>query len=267
MRKPHENAGIAAPRNPGLCFGASPSENWSKPMKTCLSTLVCLLLAGCSRQSDSAKYDKFFRDWLTQHGEQEVVVDEGGVGIAASPTRLKTSTYESNKHDGGGYTVELEFKTQLPGGREIIDYVAGMGDTEEQAAQDAMLNFTLSTFHVVYKAFMNPDDPHQSIQEVSIAGQKRQMLSGDLFLRGSEGSGSIDLEAMRPQIQAAIVALPLSDGPHWIKVVYGQNAGERIIVAATFDNQDQVALTETIGKLSWPKSDGFYMAKQFIVIK
>jgi uncharacterized protein DUF6348 len=235
-------------------------------MRTCLFLLACLFSAGCSRHADSAKHDNFFRDWLTKHGEKEVVVDGDGVGIAASPTRLKTSVYETNKHDSG-YSVEMEFKISLPGGGEIVDYVAGMGETEEQATADAMANFTLSTFHVVYKAFMNSADPHQRVREVTIAGQRREMISGDLFLRGSEGSQPIDLEPLRPQIQAAVVALPLSTGRHWIKIVYGQNAGEPITVAATLDNQDEHALTDAIGKLPWPKSDGFYMAKQFIVIK
>ena len=235
-------------------------------MRTCLLWLACLTVAGCSGRVDSAKHNQFFRDWLTKHGEKEVVVDADGVGIAASPTRLKTSVYGTNKHDSG-CSVELEFKIRLPGGEEIIEYVAGMGQTEEQAIEDALANFTASTFHVVYKAFMNPADPHQRSFKATVGNKQRDVLPGELYLQGTQESQGLDFESLRPQIAAAIEALPLTDGPHWIKIVYGQNAGQPITVAATLDNQDAQELTEAIGKLPWPKSDGFYMVKHFIVIK
>lgn len=236
-------------------------------MRTCLFLIACISLSGCSRQAASAKYDTFFREWLTRHGEKEVVVDADGVGVATNPIRLKTSVYDSKKHDDGGYTVELEFKIRLPGGEEIVEYVAGGGQTEEKATQEALANFTISTFHVVYKAFVNPNDPHQAVFNATIDGTTREVLPGDLYLQGTEESQAIDFKPLRPQIAAAIEELPLSAGPHWIKIVYGHNAGEPILVAATLDNHDSQPLTDAIGKLNWPKSDGYYMAKQFIVVK
>ena len=64
-----------------------------------------------------------------------------------------------------------------------------------------------------------------------------------------------------------MAGLSLSDQPHWIKIVYGQNEKVPTIVAVTLDNNDESTLTEKIKQLDWPKHDGFYMVKQFIVIQ
>lgn len=236
-------------------------------MRTCLGILIIAVAAGCAKDPAESTTEPFFVDWLEAHGETDVVVDKQGVGIADNPTRLKASLYGSDRGDDGGYLVETEFRIRLPSGGEIVEYVAGGGETEEQAVHDCLANFTLTTFHVVYKGFINPSDPHQTVEQVDIAGQTREMILGDIYMRGSESAEPIDLNAMRPQIQGAIAALPLSKEPHWIKIVYGQANGQAGVVSATLDNEEHQALTSAIRGLNWPQQDGFFMVKQFIVVK
>lgn len=121
-----------------------------------------------------------------------------------------------------------------------------MGKTEDEAENDALINFTLTTFHVVYKSFMNPANPHQAIETVSIRGRVCQMAMGDLLMRGGNSDHPIDLNSMRPQIRDAITALPLSDGPHWIKIVYGQKNGQSPFVSATLDNAEHESSIITV---------------------
>jgi len=232
-----------------------------------LTTLAVLLvvLAGCGPSATQKKLEQYFVDWLKDHGEKQVVVDSGGVGLAGNATRLKASIYGSKRHDGG-HSVETEFRVKLPGGGEIVEFVAGMGDTHEAAIDDSLVNFTLSTYHVVYKCFLNDADPHQPLKKLTIGGVERDVAFGDLFVRGSAGEKH-NLGELQPAIEQAIAGLSLGDGPHWIKIVYGQANGEVIVVAATLDNGDENALTETVRQMNWPKSETFYMAKQFIVIK
>lgn len=84
-----------------------------------------------------------------------------GVGVGNNATRLRASLYGS-KPSNKGCVVEMEFTIKLPDNRSITEFVAGIGDSEAQAISDAQLNFMLTTFHVVYKGFINDADPHMT---------------------------------------------------------------------------------------------------------
>jgi hypothetical protein len=239
-----------------------------------LVVVALVLVVGCREQSSTParaprrpELDNFFSEWLNAHGHTDVVIDDGGVGIAGNDTRLQASIYGSNRHDNGSYVVEVEFTIRLPARGDITEFVAGMGDTEAKAINDALVNFTLTTFHVVYKGFINSEDPHMTATTVTINGAEREVIAGDIMLRGGLQEGKLDLEPLRPEILDALKQTALSPQPHWAKVVYSQQAGKPMTVAVTLDNNDEVKLTEAIKRLSWPRIDGFYMAKQFIVVK
>lgn len=237
-------------------------------MRFAMLLVSLVAVGGCAPSSPKAdaKLETFFVEWLKGHGETKIVTDARGVGLEGNPARLRASIYGSEKQKDGGYVVETEFRMTLPNGAEIIEFVAGMGESEEAAVNDSMVNFTLSTFHVVYKAFLNPDDPHQTIKELTIGGKSRQAAFGNMFIRGEQGANK-DLDAMQASIEKVLSELALSDDPHWIKIVYGQHKNAPTIVAVTLDNNDEVKLTEQVKQLDWPKQDGFYMVKQFVVIK
>ncbi len=253
---------------------------------TCMKHALIIglaLAAGCGRESSptgataanvpesrSARrpdMDDFFVKWLRDHGHADVVVDADGVGVGDNTTRLQAGLYDSKQYDNGGFVIEVEFTIRLPSGREITEFVAGMGDTEKQAIDDALLNFTLTTFHVVYKGFINAADPHMTMTTVAINGVSREVITGDILMRGTAESQNIDLNAMRAEIRGVLKNLPLTPGPHWIKIVYSQNNGEPLTVAVSLDNADHPDMTEAVKGLKWPLREGFYMAKQFIVIK
>lgn len=235
----------------------------------CYPIVLALLITGCDRQSavntaTNTKLHEFFVKWLEGHHEKQIVTDAQGVGIAGNPTRLKAQLYGSKKHENGTYIVEVECKISIPPHGEITEYIAGMGDTEEKAVNDALLNFTLTTFHVVYKSFMNKDDPHQEVEKITIAGKAREMIMGDMMTRGNNPP---DLSGMRPKIKAEIAKLPLSHQPHWIKLVYSQINGKPETVAVLLDDKDHAGLTSAIKTMDWPKAENVIIVKQFIVIK
>ena len=155
----------------------------------------------------------------------------------------------------------------MPDKREIVDFVAGSGDTPEKAVADAKMNFALSTFHVVYRGFLNPSDPHSYEEKVNIDGHPRIVIMGDTLERGETTNNMPDMLPMRAKIREALTSLPLSPRPHWIKIVYANNKSKTMLCAVTVDNEDSPALQEAINKLPWPSQEKFYMAKQFILVK
>lgn len=251
-------------------------------MKPILLILILTLVAGCDKgpsredvpvepaaaapSARNTDMDEYFVKWLKDHKHADVVVDAGGVGIAGNGTRMRAGLHTSNQDDQG-VVVEVEFTVALPSGRKITEFVAGIGDNEQAAIADAFLNFTLTTVHVVYKGFVNPDDKHVQAKALAINSVDREVIAGDLYLRGNSPGEKVDLNALRPDILATLQNLPLSPDPHWIKLVYMQQDGQPVTVTVTLDNKDSPQLTRAITGISWPRVDGFYMVKQFILIQ
>jgi hypothetical protein len=210
--------------------------------------------------------DEYFVKWLKDHKHTDVVVDAVGVGIANNATRLRAGLHGSNEHQQG-VVVEVEFTIVLPSGRTITEFVAGLGDTEQAAINDAFVNFTLTTVHVVYKGFINADDVHMESKMMPVNGRDREVIAGDLYLRGNVASDKVDLNALRPEILSILQNLPLSPEPHWIKLVFMQQDSKPVTVAVTLDNEDSPELTRAIQGLNWPLVEGFYMVKQFLLVR
>lgn len=232
--------------------------------------LLALALMSCQGQATitptvtrtATDLEQFFVRWLEGHGEKQIVTDNRGVGLSGNDVRLSIRIYDTKKQNDG-VLCEVEFKITFLGDKEIVEYVAGIGKDEQSAINDAQLNFMLTTFHVVYKSFMNSADPLQTVEPVELANGKREMIMGDILTRGDQ----VDLKGMREKIKAAVAKLKLSPGPHWIKIVYSRINNEPKTVAVMVDNQDELKLTQDIKELTWPDSASFYMCKQFIVIK
>lgn len=207
---------------------------------------------------------EFFATWLSDHGETQIVNDETGVGVEGSPTRLWAFLYGSNG-DQNGFSAETEFRVVLPDGREIVEFVAGSGDTEDDAIQMSFANFAMSTFHVVYSCFMNPSDTHMSHENVKIGGSDRVLTTGGIFAMGGEDLP--DFAAVSDQIRDELCKMDLPEGTHWLKVVYGRHQHGVIVEAVTLDNEDFDAMTSRLKTLDWPATDNFYLAKQFLVVR
>jgi hypothetical protein len=248
-------------------------------MRWYLLSLAIALAAGCAKEPAGVRapgstagqrqrdMDDFFVKWFKAHGHDDVVQDDKGVGIAGNETRLRAALYGSDQNDRGRFVTEVEFNVELPSGRRILEFVAGSGDTQQQAINEGLVNFTLTTFHVVYKGFINPDDPHLKVTTVEINGAGREVIAGDILMQGSASEKQINLNVMRDEIQGALKSISLTPEPHWIKIVYSQRDGNPMLVAVTMDNVDQAEMTEAVKRLNWPRADGAYMAKQFIVVK
>jgi hypothetical protein len=228
--------------------------------------LVLAVWSGCSRTATTPKSNEFFATWLQGHGASNVVVDAAGVGLTGNPTRLRYSLYGTTP-SSNRLTAELEFRVRLPDGREMVEFVAGSGDSLEKAEEDAKVNFIATTFHVVYRSFLNPNDPHQTEEQVTIKGRPRTLVLGDTLARSQTTNSSPDMFPLRDQFRKILAPLPLSEETHWIKIVYANHHSRVMLCAVTLDNQDSPELTEAVKALPWPSHEEFYMAKQFIVVK
>jgi hypothetical protein len=223
-------------------------------------------VSGPTAAAAPARLTTFFVDWLKTHGEKSIVTGKDGVGVAGNATRIRASIYGSDRR-GAGYLVETEFNIHLPSGVDITEFVAGVGETEDKALDDTLVNFALTTFHPIYKCYINPADPHQPLDRISQpGGGAREIAMGDLLTRGGDGSKK-DFGPVRKGVKAAVAAVKLPDGPHWIKIVYGRAKDTSANVSVTLDNSENPELMSAVKELTWPPAGAGYIAKQFILVK
>ena len=186
-------------------------------------------------------------DWLEEHGEKEVVEDENGIGVAGNTTRLKASLYAVNPHPSGS-SVEVEYRVLLPDGNVVVEFVAGLGEDPEKAKKHAMANFILTTFHPLYRTFINELDPHQELEVMDMAESKREACFGNLMFMGSAELTQEEMDDSALQIRDMVTRHPPGKGIHWFKVIYAQQDGQPATYAVTMNNAD----SEFLKRLSIP---------------
>lgn len=204
---------------------------------------------------------EFFAEWLTGHGEQQVVSDETGVGLKGQKTRLWAFNYGAT----GENSVELEFRIVLPDGREIVEFLGGFGPTEQDAINLTFGNFILSTFHVVYSCMMNEDDPHLTHEPIDVSGHPFLLTTAGFVTMG-DGKNANLVDA-NESLRQSIRNVNLSDQLHWGKVVYTRDKDQVLAAAFTLDNENAPVSPAELATWNWPSTESFYMTKQFFILR
>lgn len=248
-------------------------------MKTTLLAITsALLLASCSQSGTtetetttenkasnkaSAAVADFYVAWLEEHDVKNIKRSGNEVLLPDSHVKLEGSIQPNR--EGEVTTVELEAKITLPDGREIVDYPAGIGKDEASASGDALANFTLTTFHPLFAAFVDPKDPHTDKQKWKVGSEERTVYVGEPGLRGKVLPAT--KKWLIEKFQSSFAEKKLDDKAHWSKLVIAEADGKIVEFEITVDNEGDKAMQEAMMKDSNPPGqDDFYMVKQFIVI-
>lgn len=226
--------------------------------------------------------NSYFTDLLKGHKIENIEESDTGiflpncnVGLEGQVTQIRPLS------ESGNLAAELEVKVTLPDRRVVSEVLAGAGDTtnETDAVKSALQNFTMTTFHPIYAAFIDEKDPHVQRMKWTINGKEREVILGDSLetvykkeLADTTARESHDTSAAQAwweeRFKQAVCARKLDDQDHWAKFFIAENDGKVAQVAATLDNSPDPEMTKFFEQLDHPKGAGsMYTIKQFVVVR
>ncbi len=207
------------------------------------------------------------------------------------PTSLKQqiakmlSTHEIPLHEEGEWVIpyaelpairatwfageksgRLDVEVLLPDNRVIDECFAGMGGQLE-GVNDALRNFSVSSFPVLLAAFWKINDPEQvTTQEWIIGGKPYIAYVGNFGTRGSvEASVSIP-EGLLDAIRNAVLNDNSAAGTQWYRSFFC-NIAEEFSFEALASNEPWESGVSALKNLAWEKSAGYYSVRNFLVLR
>jgi hypothetical protein len=129
----------------------------------------------------------------------------------------------------GTVQVQLDFAIDTPrmAGVPFLDSVAGVGDSQELAVQNAFEKFVRGSFHVIMEALTEHrcESEHVEREVWESAGWSWDAFIGPLFLQATQPGARL---GGFEQFYAAISQqfLTLAAGPHWMRVFLGALDGQ-----------------------------------------
>jgi hypothetical protein len=148
----------------------------------------------------------------------------------------------------------------------IEECFAGIGQGD-RALNDAMVNFSVNSFHVLLASLWNRNDSEQVTTEQWNVGNKRYTaFIGNFGTRSSEGVRPHIPSELFSQIAKAIQHETLTERLHWFRFFVGNSSGEKTIEALR-DNQPWEAGIDTLENAAWPSCQGYYSVRLFVVLR
>jgi hypothetical protein len=140
----------------------------------------------------------------------------------------------------------------------------GQGDT---GLHDALVNFTVNSFHVLLAAFWGKNDPQQvTTEEWVVGGKGYTAYIGNFGTRCSDGVAAQVPNDLFGAIEAAIKGEPLGEELHWFRLFVG-NVENDLTFEALKDNEDWPAGRRCLEAAAWERNGGYYSVRLFAVLR
>lgn len=193
---------------------------------------------------------------------REVVFDQEGEWlIPYGELPAIRTTWFAGENSG-----RLDIEVLLQDNRIIHESFGGLGQGEA-GTQDAMNSFVLNAFPVLLAAFWKKNDPEQVTSKELLASGKLY----NAYIGGISFRGSVEADAGIPENFAELIETAIRNettllGTHWFRSFFC-NVAEQHTVEALANNEPWTGGINTLNKLDWEKSPGYYSVRQFIVLR
>lgn len=150
-------------------------------------------------------------------------------------------------------------------GTIIYECFAGFGAPDTGKA-DAIKNFCINSFHVLLAAFWEDNDPEQVTTERWLIGERAYTaFIGNFGTRGSKGLVPELPPAMFETIENAVKSQRFNGNCYWLRNFFADVEGEQTF-ESLLNNEVWDHGLHALRSIEWPKSDGYYSVRNFIVL-
>jgi hypothetical protein len=200
-------------------------------------------------------------DILRAHGIESVPEDDDWLAFPDRNMRGFARVFDRDQ------TWQLDVVLEIWPGWALVESCAGVGASADEAVKDAFDSFMRGSLHVLLAAFF-PDATGQDAQirheTWTIGGTSRSAIIGRPAFRGKVPDAPW---AWLSQFETALSASSLSEGTHWIRLYYAQNANKPMSHEVLLDNETWPEMEEAMTHFSWPAQANFYSARVFLVVR
>jgi hypothetical protein len=199
------------------------------------------------------------RELLRQHGLDCMMEPEWIVPKGQLPA-IRAKWYPRKK------SGQLDVEVRLEKGRIIRESFVGIG-TGQAGLENAMINFSLNSLHVLLSSLWNIKDDQQVLTETwEIGGRRFSAYIGNFGRRASGGMRVEVPKDLFDTIQNRICQEHLPGDVHWFRVFFCNTQGQHTYEALR-DNMPWEAGLAGLKGIAWPETEGYYSVRNFIVLR
>lgn len=189
---------------------------------------------------------------------------------------IRFPTYPKLWADGKAFatserTTQLDVRLGIEDGRVLIESFAGFGGNATERIDNALVAFSQASFHVLLSAFFGaPPDDHVGREEWLIGSHSRTVCLGNITTRfglPASADQKADIGFFGEFERVIRAQASLSPGTHWIRLYHCEHQRECLANEVLLDNEPWVEVGNAMAAFPWPKRDGTYDVRLFLVIR
>jgi hypothetical protein len=203
---------------------------------------------------------------IEAHGLQ-VFEDGTALGVANATGRVEAHVALEIPHPPT-LLVQLDVVATPQAGVNIVESCAGMGATRDEAALNALHNFSVYSLHALLAAMWQVVEPSQvSIETWHVGGVAWQAFLGLVAMRHQAPDTPTLPPHLFRRLEDAIKNAPLAGDWNWFRWYCAHSKGSPPVFEALKNNEPWAPGIDAIQQLRWPAVENFWSARQFLILK
>ena len=194
---------------------------------------------------------------------------EGWIIPVGSDYAMKGYWYPEATENTGQLTIELFINSEMI----MVESFAGLGESEEQRLQSAFASFLHHSAPTFLLAVWGIASTEVETQSWSVGGETYTAYIGKQGVMNYDKTKELEIPANYQEKVKELILSESSDKAftdkafHWFNVFYANMNGLDTYAEVIKDNIKWNAGEKVLKSLSWRRSNHYYAARQFVILK